>query len=94
MAIKFSFDAFQNCQGFLIFNSHEALHLSLLFRPLHRQGSDKTGQELVCIVKRTTDIKQLLDAHFVYQLLYQLLFVDLTVSVTLIALSNLSINLP
>jgi hypothetical protein len=90
MAIKFSFDAFQNCQGFLIFNSHEALHLSLLFRPLHRQGSDKTGQELVCIVKRTTDIKQLLDAHFVYQLL----FVDLTVSVTLIALSNLSINLP
>jgi len=90
MAIKFSFDAFQNCQGFLIFNSHEALHLSLLFRPLHRQGSVKTGQELVCIVKRTTDIKQLLDAHFVYQLL----FVDLTVSVTLIALSNLSINLP
>jgi hypothetical protein len=90
MAIKFSFDAFQNCQGFLIFNSHEALHLSLLFMPLHRQGSDKTGQELVCIVKRTTDIKQLLDAHFVYQLL----FVDLTVSVTLIALSNLSINLP
>jgi len=90
MAIKFSFDAFQNCQGFLIFNSHEALHLSLLFRPLHRQGSDKTGQELVCIVKRTTDIQQLLDAHFVYQLL----FVNLTVSVTLIALSNLSINLP